>query len=85
MNITINAVIAWRLTVMTLLGREKPELSTEVMFSKLEIACLQDFAAHYKLPPPKDLGGAIRTMASMAGYQDGKHDPPPGNQKMWEG
>ena len=83
--ITINAVIAWRLTAMTLLGRETPELPMEVMFSTLEIACLQDFAAHYKLPPPKDLGGAIRTMASLAGYQNRKHDPPPGHQKMWEG
>ncbi len=36
--ITFNAVIAWRLTVMTLLGRETPELPMEVMFSELEIA-----------------------------------------------
>ena len=83
--ITFNAVIAWRLTVMTLLGRETPELPMEVMFSKLEIACLQDFAAHYKLPPPTDLGSAIVIMASLAGYQNRKHDPPPGNQKLWEG
>ena len=83
--ITINAVIAWRLTVMTLLGRETPELSMAVMFSELEIACLQDFAAHCKLPPPTDLGSAIVTMAILAGYQNRKHDPPPGNQKLWEG
>ena len=83
--ITINAVIAWRLTVMTLLGRETPELPMEMMFSELEIACLQEFAAHYKLPPPTDSGSAIVTMAIIAGYQNRKHDPPPGNQKLWEG
>ena len=83
--VTINAVITWRLTVITLLGRETPELPMEVMFSELEIACLQDFAAHCKLPPPTDLSSAIVTMANLAGYQNRKHDPPPGNQKLWEG
>ena len=83
--ITINAVIAWRLAAMTLLGRETPELPMEVMFSELEIACLHDFAAHYRLPPPEDLGSAIVTMAILAGYQNRKHDPPPGCQKIWEG
>ena len=41
--ITINAVIASRLTEMTLLERKTPELPMELMFSKLEVACLHDF------------------------------------------
>ena len=31
--VTINAVIAWRLTAMTLLGRDTPELPVETLFS----------------------------------------------------
>ena len=31
--VTINAVIAWRLTAMTLLGRDPPELPAETQFS----------------------------------------------------
>ena len=31
--VTINAVIAWRLTAMTLLGRDTPELPAETLFS----------------------------------------------------
>ena len=83
--ITIHAVIGWRLAAMTLLGRETPELPMQVMFSELEIACLQDCARHYKLAEPKDLSGAILTMAILAGYPNRKHDPPPGYQKIWEG
>ena len=71
--------IARRLHAMTLLGRETPELPLEVTFSELKIACLQEFAAHYKLLLPTDLGSAIVTMARLAGYQNRKHDPPPGN------
>ena len=79
--ITINVVIAWRFTTMALLSQETPELPMKVMFSEIEIACLQDIAAHCKLPPPTDLGSAIVTMASLAGHQNRKHDPPPGNRR----
>lgn len=39
--IAINLVIAWRLMLMTLLGRECPELPAEVLFSDLEVEILQ--------------------------------------------
>ena len=83
--ITIHAVIAWRLAAMTLLGRETPELAMELMFSELELACLHDYARHKKLPVPKDVGSAMLIMATLAGYLNRKHDPPPGYQKIWEG
>ncbi|MBI1731949.1 MAG: hypothetical protein HYR49_04175 [Gammaproteobacteria bacterium] len=38
--IAINLVIAWRIMVMTLPGREVPELPAEVLFSDLEIEVL---------------------------------------------
>ena len=83
--VTINAVIAWRLAAMTLLGRETPELPMEVMFTDVEIGVLQDFAKHNRLAVPDNLGAAVVTMAITAGYMNRKNDPPPGYQKIWEG
>ncbi|MDE0105500.1 MAG: IS4 family transposase, partial [Bryobacterales bacterium] len=83
--VTISAVIAWRLMLMTLLGRQTPELPAEVLFTETELMVLRDFARERKLPEPTNLGGAVRTMARMAGHLDRKGDAPPGHQKMWEG
>ena len=42
--IAINLVIAWRIMLMTLLGREAPELPLEVLFTDLEIEVLDAYA-----------------------------------------
>ena len=42
--VAINLVIAWRIMLMTLLGRETPELPAEVLFSNIEIRVLHAFA-----------------------------------------
>ncbi len=42
--IAINLVIAWRIMLMTLLGRETPRLPPEVLFSDLEIEVLKAYA-----------------------------------------
>ncbi len=42
--IAINMVIAWRIMVMTLLGRETPDLPMEIAFSDAEVKVLQAFA-----------------------------------------
>ena len=51
--VTIKAVIAWRLAAMTLLGRETPELPSEVFFTQIQPA------------PLRVLGLAVRTMAIL--------------------
>jgi hypothetical protein len=43
-SIAINLVIAWRIMLMTLLGRQTPELPAEVLFSDLEIEVLRAYA-----------------------------------------
>ena len=82
---TIKAVIAWRLTVMTLLGRDTPGLPPGTLFSKLEIAALEDFATDRGLPAPDNPGRAVRTTAQLGGYLNRKHDPAPGHQIIWQG
>lgn len=42
--IAINLVIAWRIMLMTLMGREVPALPAEVLFSDLEIEVLNAYA-----------------------------------------
>jgi hypothetical protein len=43
-GIAINMVIAWRIMLMTLLGRECPALPAEVLFSDIEIEVLRAHA-----------------------------------------
>ena len=42
--IAINLVIAWRIMLMTLLGREAPGLPAEVLFSDVELRTLRAYA-----------------------------------------
>jgi len=53
--IAINLVIAWRIMLMTLLGRECPDLPAEVLFSDSEIEVLQAYAKKNGSPSPLDL------------------------------
>ena len=50
--IAINLVIAWRIMLMTLLGRECPQLPAEVLFSDLEIEVLQAYSKKTASPSP---------------------------------
>ena len=83
--VTINAVIAWRLTAMTLMRRDMPELPPEVLYSDTEILALRDFAKDRKLPAPHKLGRAVRTMAILGGHLNRNKDPLSGRQEIWEG
>lgn len=83
-GIAINIVIAWRIMLMTLLGRECPELPAEVLFSDLEIKVLEAYAVKKK-ELPLTLGNGCQIIASMGGHLGRKHDLPPGHQVMWNG
>ncbi len=78
--LTIQAVIAWRLMLMTLLGREVPECDAELLFSEIELRFLADYAADSGLSAPDTLAGAVLLVVLLGGYQNRKHDPPPGHQ-----
>ena len=83
--IAINLVIAWRLMVMTLLGREVPELPPEVLFSAMEIRVLVAWAGRFRAKLPETLGDAVLLVARIGGYTNRKKDPPPGHELMWWG
>ena len=83
--IAINVVIAWRIMLLTLLGRETPELPPEVYFDDIELAVLEAYAKSRRLPPPTTLGAAVLLVSKIGGYMGRKSDPPPGNEIMWYG
>ena len=84
--IAINLIIAWRLMVLVLLGREVPELPAEIMFSDVEIRVLGAWATTIvSAKPPSTLGEAVLLVARLGGYPNRNNDPPPGYQVMWRG
>jgi hypothetical protein len=83
--IAIRMVIAWRVMLMTLLGREVPELPPEILFSDLELRVIGDFAQSRGRSRPTQLGEAVRVVAILGGYLNRNNDPPPGHQLMWHG
>lgn len=83
--IAINLVIAWRIMLMTLLGRETPELPAEVLFSDVELRTLRAYAKKKQLNVPRLLGEAVRLVAKIGGYLGRNSDPPPGHQLLWKG
>lgn len=83
--ISINLVIAWRIMVMTLLGREQPDLPADVLFTDIEIRTLEAFAKKKNLPPPILVGDAVKLIAKIGGYLGRKSDLPPGHQILWQG
>lgn len=82
--IGIKLVIAWRIMLMTLLGREQPELPPDVLFSDVEIEVLDAYGKKNG-KPLTNLGSAVRLVAQIGGYLGRKNAPPPGHQLMWHG
>ena len=83
--LAIYMVIAWRVMLMTLLGREQPELPAELLFSDLELEVLGAFAEQRRKPRPRHLDEAVRLAAQLGGYLARNSDPPPGHQLVWKG
>jgi hypothetical protein len=71
--------------LMTLMGRETPELPAEVLFSDIELKTLHAYAKKKRLKPPILLGEAVLLIAKIGGYLNRKNDLPPGHQVLWQG
>ena len=84
-DIAIKSVIAWRLMVLTLLGREVPELDAELLFTAPELDFLHDYAREYGVEAPDHLGTAMRLVAHFGGHRGRRQDRPPGHQTIWRG
>jgi len=84
--IAIYMVISWRIMLMTLLGREVPDLTPDVLFTDVELEVLHAYARTRRdVKPPTCLGDAVLLVSRLGGHQARKSDPPPGHQVMWIG
>lgn len=84
--IAIYMVVAWRIMLMTLLGREVPSLPPDFLFTDIELEVLGAYAnSRRDLSPPKTLGEAVRLVARLGGHLGRKGDAPPGHQVIWVG
>ena len=83
--ITLNMVVAWRIMLMTLLGRVAAELPPEVLFTESELQMMRVYARKYNVPVHTDLTSAVLIVAMMGGYMNRKLDPPPGYTLLWRG
>jgi len=86
--IAIDAVLAWRIQLMTLLGREVPDLTCTVFFDEWEVnvlEALEQDKGKRGMKPPFSLGDAIILVARQGGYLARPSDPPPGPQCIWRG
>ena len=66
--VAINLVIAWRIHLITLLGRDHPELSPNILFCELETKALKAFVARQRYAPPDTPATAELTMVRIGGH-----------------
>lgn len=84
--LAIYMVIAWRIMLMTLLGRKVPDLPAEVLFTELEIEVLNAYASTRRDAKPVNcLGDAVCLISRIGGHQARKKDSPPGHEVLWLG
>ena len=79
-------IIAWRVLVLTTLGRECPDWPCDVVFETKEWQAAYTVAK--KAPPPKtppSLDEMVRIVAGFGGYLNRKHDGFPGSKTLWIG
>ncbi len=86
--IAIDAVLAWRIQLMILLGREVPDLPADLFFDQGELtvlAALHQERTNEKRAEPFSLGEAVTRVAQIGGYLARRSDPPPGAEVLWKG
>jgi len=86
--IAIDAVLAWRIQLMTLLSREVPDLPCTIFFDEWEVTVLEALEEKRRKAPlehPLTLVEAITSMARLGGYLARRSDPPPGAKVLWRG
>jgi hypothetical protein len=81
--IAIDAVIAWRIMLLALLGREVPELPCERVFGRYECRVLELLSK--KTGNKLLLGEAITIIAQLGGCLNRKCDGPAGFEAVWKG
>jgi len=79
-------IVAWRTMMATMLGRECPELSCEVMFEEQEWKSVYLILHKTEAPvEPPSLGEFVSMLGQLGGHLGRKGDGPPGPEAIWVG
>lgn len=79
-------IIAWRVMLLTILNRQKPELTADVIFSPAEWKSVWKIATGENPPAScPTIEQFIPLLAKLGGYNMRKRDRYPGPQSIWTG
>jgi hypothetical protein len=79
-------IVAWRVLYATMLGRECPELSCEVIFSAAEWKAVWTVQKQEPLPKqPPTLGVFMKLVGELGGHTGQPWDGPLGPKRLWIG
>jgi IS4 transposase len=79
-------IVAWRVLYATMLGRECPELSCEVLFSAAEWKAVWTVQKQEPLPQQApSLGVFLKLVGALGGHTGQPWDGPLGPKRMWIG
>ncbi|MBE8232064.1 IS4 family transposase, partial [Leptospira borgpetersenii] len=85
--IAVSAIVAWRVMMLTFLGRNIPGLKASIMFESFEWKGI--YCRIFETPkPPKeepDLDSVLSRIAKLGGHLDRKSDAPPGPLTIFKG
>lgn len=79
-------IIAWRVLLLTMTGRNCPDMPCEVVFETKEWKAI--YLVSQKAPPPDEpppLDTIVRMLAGFGGFLNRKGDGFPGIQSLWVG
>jgi len=85
--LTVMSIVAWRLFMITLIGRTNPSLPCSVLLSKLEwmaLAAKSSRNCNLHATPPC-IAEVVISIAKLGGYLARKSDGPPGTLVLWRG
>jgi hypothetical protein len=85
--LAVDAIVAWRVLYLTMIGRDQPDLPCSVILATHEWQALFCFIHHTRQPPqtPPSLREATRWIAQLGGFLGRKSDGSPGPMTVWRG
>jgi hypothetical protein len=85
--LALDAVVAWRVLYLTMVGRDQPDLPCTVILETHEWQALFCFIHHTRQPPQiiPTLQDTIRWVAQLGGFLGRKSDGSPGPMSIWRG
>jgi len=85
--LVLDSIVAWRILLLTMLGRQTPDLPCDVVFEEYEWKALYCYVHKTTEPPekPPSISEAVQLVARVGGFLGRKSDGLPGTMVLWRG